>query len=172
MAKQLDLESYTLLYPSILKMSKHFGKSFDEMQAILFEQNVIPGQINPSVYKSLKEKSLNKVAKYYGVSLSTIYKVAANQHLNKPLHNVSRLDLLKQVKNGMTANELSKYYEVSYDKMLKFLKDNKVLAKRRIIKVTTEKVHKLSNKGFSIKEISKKLGCTMANVRYHLNKDF
>lgn len=167
-----NLERYTLICPSILKLSKRFGKSFEEMKGLLFEQDVTPGQINPDVYKKLKaEKSLEQIAKFYKCSPSLIYKTVAKQHLNKPLYGVSRKELKKKIGSGMSAVDLAKYYGVCYDKMLTFLKQNRVVASVRRAKISPKQVLSLYNKGYSIPAIAKKLGCTNASVRYHLGKE-
>lgn len=167
-----NLERYTLKYPSILKFAKHFNKTFDEMKGLLFEQDVTPGQINPKVYHKLKEeKDTDYIAKFYKCSKSTIYKAVASQHLNKPLHGISRKELKEKINEGMSVVDLANHYGVCQDRMRLFLKENRVIAKVKRAKLSTKQVLSLYNKGLTIQEIAQKLGCTNQSVRYHLKKE-
>ena len=165
------LERYTLKYNTILKYAKHFNKTFEEMKSLLFEQDVTPGQININVYRELKEKGTEYIAKFYKCSVSTINKAVANQHLNKPLFGISKRELKEKVEEGMSVVDMAKHYGVCYDKMLRYLKEQRVVAKVKRANLSTRLILSLHNKRFTIQEIAQKMECTSQSIRYHLNKE-
>lgn len=173
MSKDLDLERYVLKLKTVSEFARFLNVSIPEAKIKLVEQNAKPSWINKEKFSKLrKHKSMEQMAKYYNVPLSTLNKACAEQKVNKKLADISRGDLLKEVSEGKTIVELANKYEVSYATMKKYLNEYKIPIKIKRKRLNKNILKNLIKQKLDAKEIAKRLNCTIPAVRYYLETHY
>ena len=169
MRRNIDLERYTLKLKTVGDYSKFLNLPLIEAKKLLLEQNVTPSLINKEKYLKLKEtKSTEELAKYYHVSVSTFNKECAKQKVNKKLNSITRKDLLLYAYNGYTVQQLADKFNVAYVTMNALIKEYKIpITSNHNNRLDKKMVLRLLDKGVPIKEIAKRLGCTIQAIMYH-----
>lgn len=167
-----DLERYVLKLKTVSEFARFLNVSIPEAKIKLVEQNVKPSLINKEKFSKLrKHKSVEQMAKYYMVPLSTFNKACAEQKVNKKLSDVSRSDLLKEiVLEGKTIVELANKYEVSYATMKKYLDEYKISVRRQKKIINKNILKNLIKRKLSATEIAKRLNCTIPAVKRYLTR--
>lgn len=164
-----DLERYVLRCKTVHDFSKLLGLDVIETKVILVENEVTPSVINKEKFlKMRKTKTMEQMADYYKVPLSTLNKVCGKQKVNKKLSDISKSDLLRECNKGKTIAELANKYDVSYATMRKYLQELNVPVKNETRRLDKKVMQILIKQGLTIKEISKKLNCTEPAIRYYV----
>lgn len=155
------------------KTVREFAKLLDlpvtETKTILVENEVTPSVINKEKFLEMrKTKTMEQMADYYKVPLSTLNKVCGKQKVNKKLSDISKSDLLRECNKGKTIAELANKYDVSYATMRKHLQELKIPVKNETRRLNKKLIQNLAKQGITIKEISKRLNCTEPAIRYYI----
>jgi DNA-binding NarL/FixJ family response regulator len=164
-----DLEKYVLRCKTVREFAKLLDLPVTETKVILVENDVIPSVINKEKFLEMrKTKTMEQMAEYYRVPLSTLNKVCGKQKVNKKLSDISKSDLLRECNKGKTIAELANKYDVSYATMRKYLQELNIPVKNETRRLDKKVIKTLVKQGLTIKEISRKLNCTEPAIRYYV----